>query len=171
MSLQKIDNPELFRSNIRKKLNESLNNDKNTLNLERGIFNYTLKEADRQKIVKKWDNKHFVQIYVDRLRSIVTNLRDDIIQNINDGSVLPHIVAFMTHQEMAPDKWTKLIEAKSKRDKSKFEINMAAATDTFTCRKCKGKNCTYYTQQTRSCDEATTVFVQCLDCGTRWKTS
>jgi transcription elongation factor S-II len=72
---------------------------------------------------------------------------------------------------MNHEKWAKLIEAKSKRDKSKFEINMAAATDTFTCRKCKGKNCTYYTQQTRSCDEATTVFVQCLDCGTRWKTS
>ena len=34
MSLQKIDNPELFRSNIRKKLNEKLDNDKNTLNLE-----------------------------------------------------------------------------------------------------------------------------------------
>ncbi len=171
MSLQKIDNPDLFRSNIRNKLNEKLKNEKNSLNLERGIFNYALKEAERQKVVKKWDNKHFVQIYIDRLRSIVNNLSDEIIKNISDGTVLPHVVAFMTHQEMNHEKWAKLIETKSKRDKSKFEVNMAAATDTFTCRKCKGKNCTYYTQQTRSCDEASTVFVQCLDCGTRWKTS
>ncbi len=171
MSLQKIDNPDLFRSNIREKLNEKLKNEKNSLNLERGIFNYALKEAERQKVVKKWDNKHFVQIYIDRLRTIVNNLSDEIIKSISEGAVLPHIVAFMTHQEMNHKKWAKLIEMKSKRDKSKFEVNMAAATDTFTCRKCKGKNCTYYTQQTRSCDEATTVFVQCLDCGTRWKTS
>jgi len=171
MSLQKIDNPDLFRSKIREKLNEKLQNEKNTLNLERGIFNYSLKEADRQKIVKKWDNKHFVQIYVDRLRSIVTNLRDDIIQNINDGTVLPHVVAFMTHQELAPERWAKLIEIKSKRDKSKFENNMAAATDLFTCRKCKGNQCTFYTQQTRSMDESTTIFVSCLVCGTKWKTS
>jgi len=40
MSLQKIDNPDLFRSNIRNKLNEKLKNEKNSLNLERGIFNY-----------------------------------------------------------------------------------------------------------------------------------
>lgn len=171
MSIRKIDNPDLFRSNIKQKLNEILKDEKNSNNMEKGIFNYSLKEADRHKIVKKWDNKHFVQIYVDRLRSIVTNLRDDIIQNINDGTVLPHIVAFMTHQEMAPDKWAKLIEIKSKRDKSKFEVNMAAATDLFTCRKCKEKNCTFYTQQTRSCDESTTIFVSCLSCGTKWKTS
>jgi len=169
MSLQKIDNPDLFRSKIREKLNEKLQNEKNTLNLERGIFNYSLKEADRQKIVKKWDNKHFVQIYVDRLRSIVTNLSDNIIQNINDGTVLPHVVAFMTHQELAPERWAKLIEIKSKRDKSKFETNMAAATDTFTCRKCKGNQCTYYQLQIRSADEPMTTFISCVICGNRWK--
>ena len=169
MSLQKIDNPDLFRSKIRDKLNEKLQNEKNTLNLERGIFNYSLKEAERQKIVKKWDNKHFVQIYVDRLRSIVTNLSDNIIQNINDGTVLPHVVAFMTHQELAPERWAKLIEIKSKRDKSKFETNMAAATDTFTCRKCKGNQCTYYQLQIRSADEPMTTFISCVICGNRWK--
>jgi transcription elongation factor S-II len=169
MSLQKIDNPELFRSNIREKLNEKLKNEKNSLNLERGIFNYALKEADRQKVVKKWDNKYFIQIYVDRLRSILTNLSDEIIKNISDGTVLPHIVAFMTHQELNHNKWAQLIEAKSKRDKSKFEVNMAAATDTFTCRKCKGNQCTYYQLQIRSADEPMTTFISCIQCGNRWK--
>ena len=84
MSLQKIDNPDLFRSNIRNRLNEKLKNEKNSLNLERGIFNYALKEAERQKVVKKWDNKHFVQIYLDRLRSIVSNLNEEIVKNIKN---------------------------------------------------------------------------------------
>ena len=169
MSIRKIDNPELFRSNIKQKLNDILKDEKNSNNMEKGIFNYSLKEADRHKIVKKWDNKHFVQIYVDRLRSVVLNLKGDIIDHINDGTVKPHIVAFMTHQELAPEKWAKLIDVKTKRDKNKFETNISAATDTFTCRKCKGNQCTYYQMQTRSADEPMTTFVTCLLCSTRFK--
>ena len=169
MSLRKIDNPDLFRSNIKQKLNDILKDEKNSNNMEKGIFNYSLKEADRHKIVKKWDNKHFVQIYVDRLRSIVLNLKGELIQHINDGTIKPHIIAFMTHQELAPEKWAKLIETKSKRDLNKFETNISAATDTFTCRKCKGNQCTYYQMQTRSADEPMTTFVTCLLCSTRFK--
>lgn len=169
MSLRKIDNSELFRSNIKKKINDILNNEKNSINLEKGIFNYTLKESEQRKVIKKWDNKFFVQIYLDRVRSIFTNLNASIIQQINDGTIKPHIVAFMTHQELCPDKWEELIVAKTKRDKNKFESNISASTDTFTCRKCKGNQCTYYQMQTRSADEPMTLYISCVLCGNRWK--
>lgn len=169
MSSRKIENPELFRSNIRKKIDDKLQNEKNSSNLEKGIFNYALKEAEQRKIVKKWDNKYFIQIYLDRLRAIYTNLNDNIIEQITSGAIKPHIVAFMTHQELNPDKWAALIDAKSKRDANKFETNIAAATDTFTCRKCKGNQCTYYQMQTRSADEPMTVYISCCNCGNRWK--
>jgi len=171
MSLRTIKNPDTFRSKIREKINEKLNDIKASTNLEKGIFNYVLKEADRHKIVKKWDNKFFVQIYTSHLKSTLENLNDEWIKEIKDGSIQAHKLAFMTHQELNHDKWSKLIEQKSKRDANKFEVNMAAATDTFTCRKCKGKKCTYYTQQVRSADEPWNIYVQCLDCGNRWKTS
>ena len=171
MSLRKIENPDNFRANIRKKIDNKLNDEKASLNLEKGIFNYTLKEADRLKIVKKWDNKFFVEIYLNHLRSILNNLNDKWIEAINSCEIQPHKIAFMNHQELNHDKWAELIDTKSKRDKNKFEVNMAAATDTFTCRKCKGNKCTFYTQQTRSCDEATTIFVQCILCNNRWRTS
>ena len=78
-------------------------------------------------------------------------------------------VAFMTHIELKPKKWEKLIEEKIQRDKHKYEFKMEAATDTFTCRKCKSKKCTYYQMQTRSADEPMTTYVSCIDCGNRWK--
>ena len=169
MSLRKIENPDTFRANIRQKLDVILENEKNSANLEKGIFNYALKEADRRKIVKKWDNKHFIQIYLDHLRSIMANLKGEILQQISDGSIKPHVVAFMTHQELCHDKWATMIADKMKRDKNKFETQIAASTDLFTCRKCKGNQCTFYQLQTRSSDEGITTFVQCLCCNARWK--
>ena len=76
----------------------------------------------------------------------------------------------MTHQEMLPEKWEELLKAKSIRDKNKFEQKVEAMTDSFTCRKCKSNECTYYQMQTRSADEPMTVFLQCVNCGNRWKT-
>jgi transcription elongation factor S-II len=169
-SLRKVENPEKFRSNIRSKIDEVLHNEKNSINLERGIFNFALSEAKNRKVVKKWDNPYFVQIYVDRLRSIFTNLNNpNLLEQINSCAIKPHTIAFMTHQEMRPDKWDELITAKSKRDQNKFENNLEAATDTFTCRKCKSNKCTYMQLQLRSADEPMTTFVTCLSCGNRWR--
>jgi DNA-directed RNA polymerase subunit M/transcription elongation factor TFIIS len=170
MSLRKIEKPEVFRNNIVLQLNEKIGNIKHTTNLEKGLFNYTLNESKRQKVVKKWDNPYFVQIYLNRLKTIMSNLTETIIQDINNKTIKPHMIAFMTHQEFMPEKWETLVKAKSIRDMNKFENNMAAATDTFTCKKCKGTQCTYYTAQIRSADEPCTIFVTCCTCGCRWKT-
>jgi transcription elongation factor S-II len=170
MTSRKIANPEQFRLNIRGKLNLILENEKHSSNLEKGIFNYALKEATNRKVVKKWDNPYFVQIYLDRLRSIYLNLKNpEILEQIKSESIQAHTVAFMTHQEMRPDKWQELIDAKIIKDKNKFEQHIEASTDTFTCRKCKGNKCTHYAMQLRSSDEPMTIFINCLGCGNRWK--
>lgn len=170
MSLHTINNADNFRANIRKKINEKLNNEIFSNNLEKGIFNYVLKESDQRKIIKKWDNPFFVQIYLNHLKSILNNLSDKWIDEIKNENILSQNFAFMNHQEFNHNKWALLIEEKSKRDKNKFEVNIASATDTFTCRKCKGNQTTYYTLQVRSADEPMTIFIQCLKCGNRWKT-
>jgi len=171
MSVKSIENSEIFRKNICKKLSSFFSeNMKHATNLEKGIYNWALKEASNRKVIKKWDNQFFIQIYLDHLRSIFVNLRNDkLTQMVINGEIKAHELAFMTHHEMRPEKWEDLIKAKSIRDKSKFEQNIEASTDTFTCRKCRSKKCTYYQMQTRSADEPMTVFVTCLDCSTRWK--
>ena len=138
--------------------------------MEIGIYNYCIKEAERRKIVKKWDNRLFVKIYLNHTKSILMNLNDNIINQIKNKELKAQSVAFMTHQELYPEKWSELIEIKMKRDKVKFENNIEATTDTFTCRKCKSNKCSYYLLQTRSADEPMTCYVTCLECGKRWKT-
>jgi transcription elongation factor S-II len=163
--------PETFRNNIRTKLTSKIGEKYNKIatNIEKAIFNYAIKEATQKKIIKKWENQSFKQLYTDRLRSIMINMNDSTIEKLQTHELNPQTFAFMTHQEMNPERWKNLIEDKIKRDASKFNTNIEASTDMFTCKKCKSKKCTYYELQTRSADEPATIFITCLDCGKHWK--
>lgn len=140
------------------------------INIEKGIFNWSVQHASKNNIVKKWSNPFFVTLYIDHLRSVYINLKKpDVSAAVLSGNIKSHEIAFMTHQEICPEKWKQLIEDKKVRDKQKYEPNIEASTDNFTCNKCKSKKCTYYQLQTRSADEPMTTFVTCLECGKRWK--
>lgn len=166
-----IRDPVKFRENISNRFHVILNEKTLAANMEKGIYNYSIKEASSKKIIKKWDNPSFVLLYVDRLRSIYVNLKNnpELQTQIKNNEVTPQSVAFMTHQELHPELWKDLIEKKIKRDANKFNNNIQASTDMFTCKKCRSKRCTYYELQTRSADEPATIFVTCLDCGKNFK--
>ena len=169
-----IRNPELFRKNVVARLAIILAEqgiDSATAgNIEKSIFNYSIKEATIQKIVKKWENPFFVQVYLNRLRSIYVNMKEPVLlKMLKTGEIQGKDMGFLTHQEMKPEKWIVLIENKIIRNASKYNNNIEASTDMFTCKKCKSKRCTYYELQTRSADEPATIFITCLDCGKHWK--
>ena len=72
----KITNADTFRTNVKKKLNKIIRRKKLSLNLEKGIFNYTIQTARLRNIVRKWDNKAFVMIYVDKFKRVWVGTRD-----------------------------------------------------------------------------------------------
>ena len=168
--MRNINNPAEFREGITKHLNHIVQDDILGVNIEKGVFNYCIKEASTKKIIKKWENPLFVQIYIDRLRTIYLNLKNPaLLMQLKNKEVLPQQFAYMTHQEMDSSHWRELLEQKMKRDANKYTTNIQASTDMFTCKKCKSKRCTYYELQTRSADEPATIFITCLDCGKNWK--
>jgi transcription elongation factor S-II len=137
-------------------------------NIEIGIYNYAIREATAKKIVKSWENKYFAQLYKNRLRSIYFNVDDARLEAIARGQVQARDLAFMTHQELCPEKWADLIEKKHIRESNQATVRQCT-TDLFICKKCGSKNCTYYELQIRSADEPATIFVSCLDCGKNWR--
>ena len=141
------------------------------VNIEIGIFNFSILTSKERRVVRKWDNVYFCEIYIAKLRTILYNLRDKptLITQLNNKELKADHIGFMTHQELQPDKWALLLDQKKKRDENIFAPKLTATTDDFTCYKCKSKKCTYYQLQTRSADESMTTYVTCLDCGNRWK--
>ena len=166
----KVDNPETFRSKIIENLNAIIKNEKISINVEKSVFNSSLDHAKTQKVIKKWDNKYFVDIYVLILKKVFINLKnEDTLNRLRSKKIRSSDFGGMTHIEMCPEIWGDLIEKKKKRDENKFNGNITATTDNFTCYKCKSQKCSYYQLQTRSADEPMTTYVDCLNCGNRWK--
>jgi DNA-directed RNA polymerase subunit M/transcription elongation factor TFIIS len=164
--MYKIQNPESFRDRVREKFTPIIGDDTKSTNLEKGIYNFAIKEANLRKIIKKWENPFFAQLYVDRLRAIMINLKnEDLVKQLQSGDITPQGLAFMTHQEMNPEHWAGMMEQKMKRDANRFNTNVQASTDMFTCKRCKSKRSSFFELQTRSADEPATIFVTCLDCG------
>ena len=166
----KVDDPETFRSKIIENLNVIIKNEKISINVEKSVFNSSLDQAKTQKVIKKWDNKYFVDIYVLILKKVFINLKnEDTLNRLRSKKIRGSDFGGMTHIEMCPEIWEDLIEKKKKRDENKFNGNITATTDNFTCYKCKSQKCSYYQLQTRSADEPMTTYVDCLNCGNRWK--
>jgi transcription elongation factor S-II len=170
--MRSVSNPEKLRAAITQKLRASSELSKPSIaeNLEKGIYNFAIKDATTKKIVKKWSNVYFTEIYISRARTIIENIKKSphIRKLLAEKKVKPHEVAFMTHYEMMPENWEKLIAEKRERDASKYDQKVQLNSE-FKCRRCKTNNCTYYQLQTRSADEPMTTFVSCQDCGNRWK--
>ena len=174
--MREIKNPENFRIKMANKLDKKLKEfnsnqikDSVSINLEKGIYNNCLETAGKKKLVKKWDNSLFVNLYITKFKSIYYNINFNLIFKILNKEIKPHQIAFMTHQELQPEKWTTLLESKKIKDENRYAPKIEATTDSYTCRKCKSDRCWHYQLQTRSADEPMTTYVTCLECGHRWK--
>ena len=157
-------------------LNKELNNTKISRIIEQNIFNHIINYSKTNNIKRLWINNIFRNLYISKIRSIYTNLKkDSYIKNIDfkkrilSGDINYKDIAKLTAFDIFPENWKELIDLKTKRDKLKYELKPEAMTDVFKCRKCNSRSCSYYEVQTRSADEPMTQFINCLNCGNRWR--
>ena len=144
--------------------------------IEKSIYNYIITISKEKNIMRSWDNKIFISLYISKIRSIYSNLKkdsylqnNDFLDKIKSNQIDPEKVGELSIYDIFPDNWTELLNIKSKRDKLKYELKPEAMTNLFKCRKCGSRETSYYEVQTRSADEPMTQFITCLSCNNRWK--
>tara|TARA_B110000967_G_scaffold206920_1_gene254892 strand:- start:1300 stop:1824 length:525 start_codon:yes stop_codon:yes gene_type:complete len=172
----KVLNSELFRQNIRIKLESLVKSKKWAKKIERSIFNFAIKQSIAARVIKKWENKNFCTIYTNRFKSIYLNIdknsylkNKSLLNKIKLKKMTVEDLTNISHRDMNPKIWKELIFNKIKKDENWIKGDISASTDEFKCFKCFKKRCTYYQLQTRSADEPMTTFVTCLECGNRWR--
>jgi DNA-directed RNA polymerase subunit M/transcription elongation factor TFIIS len=168
-----VNQPTSFREKISDNINIYVQDKHKSQNIEKSIYNYSIKECISRKVVRKWNNKYFVLIYCDKLKTILNNMKESnaekFLDDIKTGLIKSKNVAFLTHYEIYPELWKTLLNEKMERDKNKYEVDKRLATSEFKCRKCNQRECSFYQLQTRSADEPMTTFVSCMNCGNKWK--
>ena len=144
------------------------------LNLEKGIFNETIKYCKEKSTELKWSNVYFSKKYSQLSRKVLANITytpnaTEVKQKILDNVWPPETIASKSHKELH----SKYYEEINLKIMSKYINNNLEQEHEgfFTCGKCKSKKTTYTQAQTRSADEPMTTFVTCLNCDHRWKFS
>lgn len=100
------------------------------------------------------------ELYKIKMKSYLTGLQDSTI----DMGLMatPHTV-----HDINKKRWKMFDDlVEHQRDVKQRSV---ATTDLFLCNRCKERKCIYHTAQTRSADESATIFIECINCGLRWK--
>ncbi len=165
-----------FRTSIVKLLDKEIKNKVISLKIEKGIYNYVITTSREKHIKRYWANNNFKDFYLTKVRSIYSNIKKDsyiknlyFLKRIKSNDIDPERICYLDVYDIFPENWKELIDIKMKRDKIKYDLKPEAMTDVFKCRKCGSRSCSYYEIQTRSADEPMTQFINCLDCGNRWR--
>ena len=158
-------------------INNLFISDLEATDLEIGIFNCTIDYANTNKIQLSWKCSLFLDTYINISRSIYSNLKSnsyignqDLYKRMVDNKeFVPHMLPYMQCHNVFPERWNDIINKNNLRLKEAYEFNIVAMSDMITCMRCKSKKVSYYELQTRSGDEASTLFMECLICGKKWK--
>jgi DNA-directed RNA polymerase subunit M/transcription elongation factor TFIIS len=143
---------------------------------EYSIYNFVIDKCDKEYNFAHWDNITFKTYYLDKVKSIVSNLTDKFGVNNTYIQTLLKKKAFtwdklidMPYYKVNPILWQPIIDEKYKIDLLNKNAVQSIISDQFHCYKCNKNKCTYYELQTRSADEPMTTFITCLECGNKWK--
>jgi DNA-directed RNA polymerase subunit M/transcription elongation factor TFIIS len=125
-----------------------------------------------------WSNRTFWNMYRTRSISLYQNLKgsesyvrnnQNLLEKIHSNELSLKAIADMSPIDLCPSRWKDSIEKIIETEKKLYSAQKSASIFMW-CSVCKKKTkCDYYQLQTRSADEPMTTFVNCLECGKKWK--
>ena len=153
--------------------------EKMALNIEKSIFNESIKSLKNEREIPSWLNPEFSKTYHKYYFKVMCNIKVNknaafVLKMIKNGTFKSTDIASRDHKDLAPDSWNLIDKAITIEHAFGMEEKLEDRKDGFfQCinPKCLSKKTSYYQKQLRSSDEPMTTFVTCHACGKRWKFS
>ena len=145
--------------------------------LEHHMLQSVVDIANKEGYDVDWTNRTFWNMYRTRAISLYENLnptsyvqnKENLLEKLKSGELTFKFVAEMSPIDLCPSRWKYAIERIIESEKKLYSTQKSASIFLW-CSSCKKKSkCDYYQLQTRSADEPMTTFVNCLECGKKWK--
>lgn len=163
------------RTHVRTELTKIIGLDTIASNVEKSLYNYSIRQIKSRGGVPSWENSFFRTTYKNKSVNLMMHMKDQntfIVDRLKKKEISSAQIAFLEPDVL----WPEGPYAKTKRElKIKYDLRMLSNNPDnipdgiFQCKKCKSKKTTYYQLQTRSADEPMTTFVTCLSCNNCWK--
>jgi len=151
------------------KLNKLLSNIDLALKIELSILEYSLIYCQNNK----YDKRFIVSVYQDKFDFLISNIKNvpkinnlTLKKNLLNGKINPNYVAFLSPQQIHPEKWDYFIK---KKENIEQRENSISYSDAYKCYKCGESKSRVRQSQTRCADEPMTTFVTCLVCHNTFK--
>jgi len=139
--------------------------------VEKSCFDKAVAKAGEDAIYVDWTNERFKYLYSLICSRVSKNLDSNsevkdtyLIDNIISGTINIDNLGGMSSDDISM-KNNELKEQLNSRRNQKIKQK---TTNMYTCRNCKGRECTIRMQQMRSLDEGTTLILNCINCGFRF---
>ena len=138
------------------KIYKLINNKKFAIEIEKSINNFSISYSE----INETPDYLLESIYDTKFDEIINAIKKNI--NIIKTEEQAQKIAFLSPEELNPEKYQDLLK---KKEIKEFKKNDIKTSDAFKCSKCKKSRCEVTQKQIRSGDEPATTFVNCLECG------
>ena len=143
-------------------------------NLEKCIFNWSIRRSKQYGDFPVWENHRFRDRYKHKFLELKRAFANSpiTVEKLKSGLVKTNQLIEYGPKELWPDgPWATIQEDLIYKEIRKEVLSRESKNQEgfFKCNRCKSTKTAYYQLQTRSADEPMTTFVSCLNCDAHWK--
>jgi DNA-directed RNA polymerase subunit M/transcription elongation factor TFIIS len=110
----------------------------------------------------------FENIYMTKMNELLEQLKSSklLVKKLENKEIKYERLPYLTVEELHPEKYDMILK---KKEIEEFKKNNKPSTNAFKCPRCKKKKALVEEKQTRRADESSTLFLECLECGNKWR--